>query len=147
MSSPSPTQLRYLVAALDQTSWKEAARSVGVTPSAFSQGLAELERRLGVALFAREGRGRVPTPEADAVGVRARRILAEYAALDRWAEASRQGDTGDLRVGMIDTAAVWHFGDALAVNSKHLFRITMFGVLSNYRHRNRLTRLTSCSNG
>ena len=37
-------QLEYLVAVDESTSWAEAAEAVGVTPSALSQGLAELER-------------------------------------------------------------------------------------------------------
>jgi len=106
--------LRYLVAALEHGSWKEAAGAVGVSPSAFSQGIAELERRLGVELFRREGRTRGPTEDARAAGRHARRILAELGELDRWAAEIRDGAAGELRVGMIDTAAVWHFGDALA---------------------------------
>ncbi len=114
MTSPSTTQLGYLLAALEHASWKDAAREVGVTPSAFSQGIAELERRLGVVLFERDGRSRQPNSAAEAVAVRARRILADYSELERWADETRRGATGDLRLGMIDTAAVWHFGDALA---------------------------------
>jgi DNA-binding transcriptional LysR family regulator len=112
-SAPTAAQLGYLDAVLDHASWKEAAAALGVTPSALSQGLAELERRLGVELFERSGRGRIPTPSARSAGQRARRILAELAQLERWAAEVREGVTGELRVGMIDTAAVWHFGDAL----------------------------------
>ncbi len=50
-------QLDYLVAVADHATWAEAAASLGVTPSALSQGLAELERRLGIGLFERVGRG------------------------------------------------------------------------------------------
>jgi hypothetical protein len=57
----SVQQLDYLVAVHDAPTWADAAAAVGVTPSALSQGLSELERRLGVALFARDGRRRVPT--------------------------------------------------------------------------------------
>ena len=37
-------QLQYLVAVADQPTWAAAAESVGVSPSALSQGLAELDR-------------------------------------------------------------------------------------------------------
>lgn len=107
------------MAALEHSSWKEAAGAVGVTPSAFSQGITELERRLGVELFHRGGRSRAPTSEAVTVERHARRVLAELDELDRWAAEVRDGVAGDLRVGMIDTAAVWHFGDSLAAFRRH----------------------------
>jgi len=49
-------QLAYLVAVADHETFSEAASSLGVTTSALSQGLAELERRLGLSLFERQGR-------------------------------------------------------------------------------------------
>ena len=52
-------QLEYLVAVADEPTWAHAAARVGVSPSALSQGLAELERRVGVALFERDGRRRL----------------------------------------------------------------------------------------
>ncbi|NDH24087.1 MAG: LysR family transcriptional regulator [Actinobacteria bacterium] len=62
MSSPLPDlgirQLEYLLAVSRSATWAEAAASLGVTPSALSQGLAELERRVGVPIFDREGRRR-----------------------------------------------------------------------------------------
>ena len=57
-------QLEYLVAVAEAPTWAEAADVVGVSPSALSQGLAELERRVGVELFDRVGRRRVLRPEA-----------------------------------------------------------------------------------
>ncbi|MBP7596286.1 MAG: LysR family transcriptional regulator, partial [Candidatus Microthrix sp.] len=51
----------YLRAAARAPSWTEAAAQLGVTQSALSQGIAELERRLGITLFERLGRRRVLT--------------------------------------------------------------------------------------
>ena len=52
-------QLEYLVAVADAPTWADAANAVGVSASALSQGLAELERRIGIDLFERRsGRGR-----------------------------------------------------------------------------------------
>ncbi len=110
---PSPKQLRYLAAAVEHGSWTDAAKELNITTSAFTQGIAELERRLGVVLFAKEGRRRVPTAEASIAVGHARRILDELGALERWATLSQSGDVGTIRAGMIDTAAVHHFGDAL----------------------------------
>jgi DNA-binding transcriptional LysR family regulator len=110
---PTASQLEYLVAAVDSGSWTDAAVNLGVSASAFTQGMAELEKRLGVVLFDKEGRRRVPTTAADAAVGHARRVLAELGALDRWAALTRGGELGTIRAGMIDTAAVHHFGDAL----------------------------------
>lgn len=106
-------QLEYLDAVSRSSTWARAAEGLGVTPSALSQGLAELERRVGVPLFERHGRRRLPTEEADEVLAHARRVLAQTRDLARWAAAARSGHTGRLRVGMIDAAAVDHFPDAL----------------------------------
>lgn len=112
-TAPSASQLEYLVAAIDLGSWSDAAHSLGVSASAFTQGMAELEKRLGVLLFDKEGRRRVPTADAQYAADHARRVLAELGSLDRWAALTREGERGTIRAGMIDTAAVHHFGDAL----------------------------------
>ena len=111
-------QLEYLVAAVEQPTWAQAASANGVTPSALSQGLAELERRLGVRLFDKQGRRRVPTAEAHRVVVHATRVLAEVRELSRWADEARGGTSGQLSIGMIDTAAIHHFGDTLVAFRK-----------------------------
>jgi DNA-binding transcriptional LysR family regulator len=106
-------QLEYLDAVLRSPTWAAAADELGVTPSALSQGLAELERRVGVPLFDREGRRRVLRPQAAEAARFATEVLARTRELARWADQSRSGRAGALRVGMIDAAAVTHFADAL----------------------------------
>lgn len=106
-------QLEYLVAVAESPTWAVAADRVGVSPSALSQGLAELERRLGVPLFEREGRRRlVRGSAAPAVG-HARQVLGLTQDLAAWSERLRTGRTGRLRIGMIDAAAVVHYPEAL----------------------------------
>ncbi len=106
-------QLDYLVSVDDHETWAEAAASLGVTPSALSQGLAELERRLGMDLFERVGRRRVIANRSMPVVDYARRILAEADDLGRWIVRTTTGTSGSLRVGMIDAAAIGHYGEAL----------------------------------
>jgi len=106
-------QLDYLVAVVDAPTWADAAGRLGVTPSALSQGLAELERRVGVPLFERDGRRRVLTASAAPVLEHARDVLARTRDLADWSARTRAGRAGDLRVGMIDAAAVHHYPDAL----------------------------------
>ncbi len=106
-------QLDYLVAVADAETWADAAASLGVTPSALSQGLAEVERRLGRGLFERRGRRRVLSPDAEPVLAYARDVIARTGDLGRWLDATADGSSGSLRVGMIDVAAVGHFPQQL----------------------------------
>src|SRR5262245_39488007 len=106
-------QLEYLVAVADAPTWAVAAATIGVTPSALSQGLAELERRVGLTLFERDGRRRVLTTAAAPVLAHARDVVARTVDLARYAVRVREGRTGTLRVGMIDAAAVEHFPHTL----------------------------------
>ena len=106
-------QLEYLVAVAETPSWALAADRVGVSPSALSQGLAELERRIGVELFERNGRRRrIRDGAAPAVG-HARQVLALTADLVDWADRLRDGRAGRLRLGMIDAAAIGHHSEVL----------------------------------
>jgi DNA-binding transcriptional LysR family regulator len=109
----STAQLGYLVAITRHRTWAEAANSLGVTPSALSQGIAELERRLGVPLFAADGRRRVPQEYTATVAECAERVLADLGQVTRWLRAVGTGQVGRLRVGMIDIAAVHHCRDAV----------------------------------
>lgn len=106
-------QLEYLVAVVDEPTWALAARRVGVSASALSQGLAELERRMGVALFERDGRRRVVRDSAGPVVAHARQVLALTADLADWSDRIAHGRAGRLRLGMIDAAAVIHFPEEL----------------------------------
>ena len=109
----SMTQLQYLVAVQESPTWASAAAALGVSQSALSQGLAELQRRLGIELFSWNGRRRVPASSTAEVTEHARRILALTSDLSGWSDRIRAGSAGKLRVGMIDAAALDHFGETL----------------------------------
>ena len=111
-------QLEYLVAIDRHATWGEAAASVGVSPSALSQGIAELERRLGVALFERDGRRRVPARDHEPVLRYAEATVAATRDLVRWLASRRTGTTGVVRLGMIDAAATHHFRDELRAHRR-----------------------------
>lgn len=106
-------QLEYLLAVDRAPTWADAATEVGVTPSALSQGIAELERRLGVSLFERDGRRRVPTADHAEVLRYAEQTVAATHDLARWAQRRRGGDIGRVRIGLIDAAATHHCRDVL----------------------------------
>lgn len=102
-------QLEYLVAIADAPTWAVAAADVGVSPSALSQGLAELERRIGVELFEPHGRRRVLRPSATPVLDHARQVIGLTRDLVAWSDRLRTARAGRVRLGMIDVAAVVHF--------------------------------------
>ncbi len=106
-------QLEYLVAIDESPTWAAAAERVGVSPSALSQGLAELERRIGVDLFENVGRRRVLRATATPVLEHARQVVTLTTDLTRWSTRLREGASGGVRLGMIDVAAVVHFPDVL----------------------------------
>lgn len=106
-------QLEYLATVDRHDTWAEASEALGVTPSALSQGLGELERRLGVTLFERSGRSRVLTPDGRQAVAHAGRILAAIADLTSWAQATSEGRGGVARLGLIDIAAVHHYPEVL----------------------------------
>jgi DNA-binding transcriptional LysR family regulator len=106
-------QLEYLVAVADAQTWAAAADRVGVSASALSQGLAELERRVGVELFENVGRRRILRGTVTPVLEHARQVLALTRDVIAWAERLRTARSGRVRLGMIDVAAVVHFPDVL----------------------------------
>lgn len=111
-------QLEYLVAIDRHDTWGEAAAAVGVSPSALSQGIAELERRLGVALFERDGRRRVPARDHEPVLRYAEATVAATRDLARWLASRRTGTSGVVRLGMIDAAATHHHRDVLRAHRR-----------------------------
>lgn len=106
-------QLEYLAAVADHDTFSSAAEQVGVSASALSQGLAELERRVGIELFERHGRRRVLRETAQPVVDHARQVLGLTADLARWRDRLDAGLSGTVRLGMIDVAAVVHYPDVL----------------------------------
>ena len=106
-------QLEYLVAVADAPTWATAADRVGVSASALSQGLAELERRVGIELFESVGRRRILRTTVTPVLEHARQVLALTRDVSTWAERLRTAQSGRVRLGMIDVAAVVHFPDVL----------------------------------
>ncbi len=109
----STQQLQYLVSVSESPTWADAAAGLGVSPSALSQGLRQLERRLGLPLFDRDSRRRTLLPAAGPVLDYARSVTAQTRDLHRWAATVNAGESGRLRIGMIDLAATVYFGPTL----------------------------------
>ncbi|MCU0646851.1 MAG: LysR family transcriptional regulator [Gemmatimonadaceae bacterium] len=75
-----------------------AARELNVTPSAVTQRLQELERRVGVRLIDRSSRRLLLTDEGELLAARGRDISSALAALGDELAARRDVVTGHLRV-------------------------------------------------
>ena len=94
----STTDLQFFEALCQAPSLAAAARALEVTPSAVTQRLQELERRVGVRLLER-GQGRlVLTDEGELLAARGRAIAGELAALGEALAERRRVVAGHLRV-------------------------------------------------
>ena len=106
-------QLQYLVTMDRVDTLGDAAELLGVSPSALSQGLSELERRVGLTLFERRGRVRTLSARGREMVAHAERILGATRDLTLWSQEAARGSRGTVRLGLIDIAAVDYFSEAL----------------------------------
>lgn len=91
-------RLRLFVAVADKASFVEAARSLGVSPTAASRAVAALEDGLGVVLLRRTTRSVTLTPEGVGYLERARRALDELDDAARFLRGARAEPGGLLIV-------------------------------------------------
>ncbi len=98
-------QLRALVAVSEHRSFSAAARALHTVQSNVSTHVSRLEREIGVVLIDRATT--TLTEEGRVVVERARRIEAEFAALESDVAAVRDEVRGRVRVGVIGTTARW----------------------------------------
>ncbi len=105
-----------------------AAEALGMSQPAASKMLRQAEERLGFALFRRENRALVPTPEAHAL---LPELLGTFAALDglqRLADALRAGRSGQLSIAAVPVLAT-----ALLPRAVQAFRAARPDVLLRLR--------------
>jgi DNA-binding transcriptional LysR family regulator len=95
--------LRGTVAIAAQRSMNGAARAVNLSQPALTQGLAKLERQLGVELFTRRADGMAATPEGERLAERAAAALGHLGAAAR--AVARGGGRGFTRPDQLMTAA------------------------------------------
>ena len=92
-------QVRYVCAIVDLGSFSAAAAQEGVSVQAVSKAMAELESSLGESLFERRSAGVSPTPLGRAFAARARRVLDEWEALERFASAPDAAGNAPFHMG------------------------------------------------
>lgn len=92
-------QFEHVVAIADHRNFHRAAEAVGVTQSALTQSIRNLEEEQGVALFKRSKRDISPTAFGVAVIQCARQTLAQVANLRRELDLMKNLQSGRLIIG------------------------------------------------
>jgi DNA-binding transcriptional LysR family regulator len=95
--------LRYFVAVAEEEHLGRAARRLHVSPSPLSQQIQQLEEELGVALFARIGRGLQLTDAGRAFLARARAMLADLSRSVAEIRSASRGEAGRISLGFTET--------------------------------------------
>ena len=98
-------QLRTFLAVAEHGSVRAAAGELVVTQAAVSASLAALQKSLGVALLAPEGRGLRLTSAGEAYAGYVRRVLGLLEEAGRAAAAAADPEHGELRIAAVTTAA------------------------------------------
>jgi DNA-binding transcriptional LysR family regulator len=97
--------LRLFVAAAELRSMSAAARRLGSTQSAVSQGVRQLEEYLGLVLFDRTHRPMNLTPAALALLNRGRLLLAESEQIRSEVLAASRDIAPEVTIGLVDSFA------------------------------------------
>lgn len=101
-------RLQYVVATARYGSFTAAAAErVGVTQSAITKSVADLEQSLGYSLFNRTARGVILTEEGHGFVLRATRLLEEAQDLFGGGSAGTDPYAGVLRIGVCPASLEW----------------------------------------
>jgi LysR family transcriptional regulator, regulator of the ytmI operon len=97
--------LETLATVLAHGTFLGAARALGCSQSTVTLHIQELERELGVRLFAREGKRVRLTAEGAVLERLGRDVLGAVGAMRRAADELRDGDAGEVGLGAIEPIA------------------------------------------
>ncbi len=100
-------RLQYVVSTARYGSFTAAAERIGVTQSAITKSVADLERQLGYSIFNRTARGVLVTEEGRAFVERATWLLDEAKDLLRGASTGSDPYAGMLRIGVCPASLEW----------------------------------------
>ena len=107
-------QLTYFLATAEHGSFSAAARSLYLTQPSVSEQVRQLEGELGVALFARAGRGLALTEAGRRFRPEAARVLTDLERARDAVVAIRELRGGTLSFGMFGTASAYLIADLAA---------------------------------
>ncbi|WP_035986221.1 LysR family transcriptional regulator [Leptolyngbya sp. KIOST-1] len=99
------SQLRALVAIVDQGSFSDAALHLDLSQSAVSHAIATLEDELGVLLLHRGRQGAVLTPVGEQITEDARQVLRSLDSLCHKAEEAKGLQAGEVRIAAFRSVA------------------------------------------
>jgi DNA-binding transcriptional LysR family regulator len=113
-------RLKYVVAAVQRGSFTRAAQAIGVTQSAVTKSIGELERQIGYPIFLRTARGAILTEEGREFVDRATRLLEDAQDLLREPGAREDPYAGVLRIGVCPASLEWQLvGPVTALITRH----------------------------
>lgn len=92
--------LRLVAAIAETANLTRAAQALCLSQPALSKQLAELEERLGFALFYRTKRAMILSEPGALLDIQARQILGRVAELERQLHQYARGDSGKLRISI-----------------------------------------------
>jgi DNA-binding transcriptional LysR family regulator len=98
--------LRYFLAVAEDLHFSQAADRLQIAQPALSQQIRKLEAEIGVDLFHRTKRHVELSAAGQAMVRPARQALAEASAAVEAAQQAARGETGHLRIGFIESAAM-----------------------------------------
>ena len=105
-------QLRYFLAVRRCGNFTEAAREVHLSQPALSRSIQKLEAELGQPLFDRKPGAVTPTAAGELLAVRAEQVVNTLS--EAKAAITDDGETGDVRIGVIPTIAPYFLPEFLA---------------------------------
>ncbi|MDG3011714.1 LysR family transcriptional regulator [Rhodococcus sp. D2-41] len=117
--------LGYIVAVAEEGGVSGAARRLGVTQPTLSRQLKDLERRLGVELFERDGRHLTPTDAGAALVRRSTALLAAAEAAVEDVRFAAEGRSGQLTVAFAGSGINGPLGAALGRVRRELPRVAL----------------------
>ena len=107
-------RLNHVVAVARHGSFTAAASAVGVTQSAITKGVADLERQVGYPIFQRTSRGIIVTPEGSDFVERASRLLDDTRELLAPRVEPIDRYVGLLRIGVCPASLEWLLADPIS---------------------------------
>jgi DNA-binding transcriptional LysR family regulator len=99
------SELTAFIAIADQRSFRAAARTIGVSPSALSHSMRGLEARLGVRLFNRTTRSVALTDAGEQLLRRVRPALADIAEAVNHVASGQDRPSGSIRISASEASA------------------------------------------
>jgi LysR family transcriptional regulator, transcriptional activator for dmlA len=107
-------RLEMVVRAADAGSFSKAARTLGVTPSAVSHAVSDLEKELRISVFYRTTRNLRLTQDGEAIYERGRAILDQLTQLEATVAKPAERLRGTLRIGLNIPVSRWIIMPAIA---------------------------------